>query len=223
MKYMPKMSQVITDVATDIAGHAGTTGAQVLARVNHKQHQIKQAIWRLYKAGTITPTQVNMTLKKNTKYSEDSHTLLLDTLYATKLDLISDFTGNFTITHVYVRVSNAVGNIRVKIYNGTPSTLLGQSNSTAATNGLMEIALTSSVVIAPYNSIYIAIESDDEFSGLQIIGSLDTTNTITKKVTHTYGAGPDPFGTPVASTILPYVGVKMTQNQIPRWYTAQWT
>ena len=40
------MVQVISDVQADITSHAGTTGAQVLSRVAHKRHQVKQAIGR---------------------------------------------------------------------------------------------------------------------------------------------------------------------------------
>lgn len=56
MKYMPKMTLVITNVQTDITSHAGTTGQAIVDRTNHKNHQVKQALWRLKKAGTITET-----------------------------------------------------------------------------------------------------------------------------------------------------------------------
>lgn len=215
---MPKMVQVISDVQADITSHAGTTGAQVLSRVAHKRHQVKQAIGRLYASSTITPTPVNTTLRFNTKFSDENKVLTTGSVYATKLDLVSNFSGNITITHVYVNVVNAIGNIRVKIYDGTPNVLLGESNSTVATTGLMTIPLISNVVIAPSNSVWIGIENDNGL--LSIKASTDSTN---KKITHVFGAGPNPFGSATTSNVLPYVGVKATQNQIPRWDLAQWT
>ncbi len=50
------MTQVITNVQADITSNPATTGQAIVNRTNHKNHQVKQALWRLKKAGTISET-----------------------------------------------------------------------------------------------------------------------------------------------------------------------
>jgi len=109
-----------------------------------------------------------------------------------------------------IDVNTAANNIRLKVYqddgaSGAPSTLLAQTGSTAVSaTGWMDIALTSSFNVPASGNVWLAVETDGaSFSTcFQTVGS-----GVAKKVAHTYGTGPSPFGTAVASTIGVYMRI----------------
>lgn len=207
---MPDMDTVITNVISDIQGNAPTSGDSVITRTNHKRHQVKQAIGRKEADSTISaPTSAFVDMVVRTDGQNSTLTLEANKIYVTEMTLVK------TITDVIIQVTNANGNIRAKVYsdNGNPNTLLGESGSTPATNGVMKIPVSATAG----GKIWVGLETDS--STLVIRSILENGNS----VAHTFGAGADPFGTPVQITNIPFVGVVTTENKVPRWYDANWS
>lgn len=205
------MDDVITNVVADIQGNAPTDGESVIDRTNHKRHQVKQAIGRKSADSTISaPTEVFTTMDFRTDGQNSKLSLASNTIYVTRIFSVK------TITNVMIQVESADGNVRVKIYdddNGSPNNLLGESNSTPATSGLMTIPCSAT----GNGLIWVGIETDS--TDLVIRSILETG----KSVSHTFGTGADPFGTPIDVDNTPFVGIVTTENKVPRWYDADWS
>jgi hypothetical protein len=147
-------------------------------------------------------------------YERDNHVPRIDTItipantvYATELqDLIP---GDF-ITEIGLEVTVATGNIRLKLYddvNGRPTNLLSQSGSIAAATGVT-VHYVPKTEVPENGKVWVAVESSvtNTFRGGS--GPVGT-------VAHTFGTGPDPFGTPVT----PGAGSAdiTTTNEIHGW------
>jgi hypothetical protein len=123
------------------------------------------------------------------------------------------FTGldpGTTITSLSVKTGNTVaGNIRVKIYDdssGSPHTLLGESGSVGLSGTNTENAISVSATVPSNGIIWGAFEVSDNTNTLTYsVGSLGEVN-----VAHTYGSGPNPFGTASSSTSTPWEKVTWT-------------
>ena len=144
--------------------------------------------------GTMNPALKDGATEDKTKgYTATTKTTLVGSVYAIR------YTGldpSDEISHVGIDISTAAGNIRVKIYDdnaGAPNNLLAESGSVAASGtGVQYIALTSRAVIPSNGIIHAAFECDN--NSLVIKQTTGLTSGTTKTVTHTYGAGPNPFG-----------------------------
>lgn len=113
---------------------------------------------------------------------------------------VSELTGltpgkAFNTVSLYVH--NAVGNVRVKVYNsdgsgGIPNTLLGESNSFAVPGPIdawNNFTLISSGTVPAGGKVWAGFETDSATQSFYYL------NTGTKcGVVHTYGTGPAPFG-----------------------------
>ena len=111
---------------------------------------------------------------------------------------ITGLVGGNPFTSVGINLFAEAGNIRVKVYDDTgagnaPGTLLAQSGSTDIPGtGWRDIACSGTV---PANGIlYIAFEVDSATSDVYENSSGTQYNAV-----HTFGAGPDPFGSVATS------------------------
>jgi len=125
------------------------------------------------------------------------------------------FTNKFTlgandpITGVRLDVSVASGNVRVKVYDDTGSggdagALLGESGSlSVSSTGKQLFALTGT---APASGVIYA-----GFEATSGVGLRYKTGETRHLVLHTFGAGPDPFGTATKTVgSQPFIGVEYT-------------
>ena len=127
-----------------------------------------------------------------------------------RANLVSGLNPGASITDVAISIySNFAGNVRIKVYDragGVPTTLLGQTNSTAlSSNGFNEIPLTSPATVPSGGEVYLAIEFDSNTPHPEGITGI----TNAKRVTHTYGTGPDPFGASIGNANLFYWRIKL--------------
>jgi len=124
----------------------------------------------------------------------------------------AQFTGldsTSVITAVSLDVGVAAGNVRVKIYKddaavpAAPTDLLGESGSIAVGGtGIQTFTLPTPVQVPAGGKVWIAFECDSATLDL-----VHAAVAATSKVVHTYGTGPDPFGTPVTDTIEPFLQI----------------
>lgn len=216
------MEEVITNVTNYITANPAKTGQEIQDAVGHKKHQIKQAIYRLFNDNIISaPTAVFTSTIIRKQYGDIVTISGTGDIIVAPMTIISDQGNTISITDMIISTMVSDGNIRVKIYddtNGEPSALLGQSNSISATLGNMTIPV--SATIPADGKIWVGLETDSEI--LEIRASVESLGN-SKNVEHVYGTGIDPFGSATNGTIVPYVGVKISENRVPRWYNAVYT
>lgn len=231
---MPKMSEVITNVTNYITANPASTGQAIIDGTNHKRHQVKQAIGSLVESNTISaPTSAFVTrVYRKPEGKITSNIFGTGKIFVAPMTIVSDQGGTIEISHVMIDVITANGNIRVKVYDdtsGEPSTLLGQSNSTAISSGLLVVPLISNATIPADGKIWVGFETDSLTANFT--ASIETTGK-QKNVVHNYGTGSNPFnemtvenpdGDTFNNNIVPMVSVRTTENKVPRWYTAQYT
>lgn len=223
---MPDMDTVITNVISYITSNPASNGQEIIDGLSpqHKRHQVKQAIKRKFDDNTITAPAVAFVTNVFRVQPNNTKTILgIGSVHATQMHIISDDGNTITINDVIIEVKTADGNIRVKIYGdtaGDPDTLLGESNSTMATAGVMKISLIAGANIPAGGLFWVAIETDS--ATFELRTSIEASGNA-KTVVHTYGTGPTPFGSVTNSTIVPKVGVETSENKIPRWYDADWS
>src|SRR5437899_9539641 len=99
-----------------------------------------------------------------------------------------------TIDKVAIEVSNAIGNVRYKIYSddgehGEPHTLLAESNSIVAAGGKVYNSLIANAVIPASGNVWVGFECDSVLLSIfyALVGD-------EYSVLHTYGTGPSTFG-----------------------------
>ena len=207
---MPNMNTVTTNVVNDITANAPTTGQQVIDRVNHKRHQVKQAIGRKNTDGTISgaTTTYNDKVFRNDAQKTEILTIVND-INVTRMFSLKQ------ITHVMFEVISGSANVNVKVYSdnsGSPSSLLGESGVVPATVGLVEVP----VVATGNGVIWVGIQTD---SPITIKGLIEAG----KNTTNAFGVTLDPFGVAIDTTKTPFVGISTTESKVPRWYVANWS
>jgi len=121
----------------------------------------------------------------------------------------TNLTPGSTIDSVAMKIENPSGNIRYKVYlddgaGGDPSTLLGQTNSIPAQAGTVYNSLNSPVTVPSSGTIWVGFEPDS--SAMSAYYDTGTR----KYILHTFGDGPDPFGsTGGTSTFANWAGIKI--------------
>jgi len=118
----------------------------------------------------------------------------------------SQFTGltlGEFINSISLKVTTAAGNVRIKIYGdnaGEPDILLGESQSLSVSGtGIQAFTLIKKVEVPIDGIIWASFENDN--ASLDISETTGESSGTLKSVAHTYGAGPDPFGSPTNGTI----------------------
>jgi len=108
-----------------------------------------------------------------------------------------DFIDSFDLD-----VITAAGNIRIKIYgdnNDTPNILLGESNSLSVSGtGLQNFRMEKQVEVPSDGIIWCAFETDT--TTLDLVAQTGLPAGTRQNITHTYGTGPDPFGSATSGT-----------------------
>jgi hypothetical protein len=114
------------------------------------------------------------------------------------------FTGllpNTSITGIKLDITAVAGSVRVKIYSdngGNPNILLGESNSIAVPGtGLRSFSLISPVTVPESGIVWAAFETNNSSLGLTYTTG---SSGVLKTVSHSYGAGVNPFGSPTNGT-----------------------
>lgn len=118
---------------------------------------------------------------------------------ASLVDLI---TTEFPINEIGVNISTSIGKLRIKVYDvgddGYPNNLIGETNSFPSPGTGLRFFKLQSPVATSSNQVWVAIEHDT--SGFATLGSQNTTpNGDERTVGHSFGPGPDPFGTAFAT------------------------
>jgi len=122
----------------------------------------------------------------------------------------TNLTPGNTIDSVAINIGNPSGNIRYKVYQddgvgGNPSTLLGQTNSIPAQAGTIFNSLNSPAIIPPSGTVWVGFETDSS-----AMSAFFDTGTRKFRL-HTFGDGPDPFGSTVGtSSFETWVGIEIT-------------
>ena len=107
--------------------------------------------------------------------------------------LLTGLIAGNPVTSIGVNFFTAAGNIRVKAYDddgaGDPDNLLAESGSVAVSSGFNDVAV-SGLTVPSDGIIWFGFEVDSGsadifFNAVQVFN-----------VGHTFGTGPDPFGTP---------------------------
>jgi len=113
--------------------------------------------------------------------------------------------GEF-INAVSLKVTTAAGNVRIKLYsdlNGNPDQLLGESSSLSVSGtGIQSFPLIKKVEVPIDGIIWASFENDNAL--LDISETTGESSGTLKSVAHTYGSGPDPFGS-------------VTDGTVPKW------
>ena len=124
--------------------------------------------------------------------------------------------GEGTITQAALGISSGSGYLRLKVYDdtgasGKPGNLLGESSSNAIVAGLNYISVNAT--IPADGNVYLAWELLNSTNPSNIVLQFtEPGGGIAYNILHTYGPGPNPFGTPYStSTVLQwYEGIKYT-------------
>lgn len=134
------------------------------------------------------------------KDAAGTQTMAVGTLYASK---IIGLTNGDTMVGAVIRSSvDTLANMRLKAYadsSGSPGALLGESGSVATQGFIRSIKFTTPFSVPSDGIVWIAWETQTAItSGIRAETGLASGTT--KTVTHTFGAGPDPFGSPTNQT-----------------------
>lgn len=117
---------------------------------------------------------------------------------------LTGMTSGKRFTSVELKIHTAAGNVRVKVYDttgtsGRPGALLAESNSiavTSSTDNVQDFLLTTNGTVPANGKVWAAFETDSATLSLDLV----TVGAFRCTVSHTYGAGPDPYGTCTTST-----------------------
>jgi len=118
----------------------------------------------------------------------------------------SQFTGltlGEFINSISLKITTAAGNIRIKLYGdnaGEPDILLGESQSLSVSGtGIQPFPLIKKVEVPTDGIVWASFENDNAL--LDISETTGQSSGTLKSVAHTYGSGPDPFGSPSNGTV----------------------
>lgn len=99
-----------------------------------------------------------------------------------------------------ITTGGGAGDLRYKVYddNGTgPNNLLGETGSNfESSSGFYTFSFPSGTVVPVSGTIWAGFETDN--ANMQIQSSADSGSY--KKIAHTFGAGPNPFGSPISNS-----------------------
>ncbi len=162
--------------------------------------------------GTPKPALKDGTTENKTKgWTAATKTTLTGSVYVVRF---SGLDAGDEISHVMLDIITSAGNIRVKVYDevsSEPTNLLAESGSVASPGtGNQYIALTSRATIPANGIVWVGFESDS--NSLVVNNTTGLTSGSTKTVLHTYGTGPNPFGTPTNQTY----GINLGLRVVPR-------
>ena len=111
-------------------------------------------------------------------------------------------------SHVGIKVVTAVGSVRVKVYDDSadaPTNLLGESGSIVVPGtGIQYFQLTSLVTVPSDGILYAGFEVTASTLNLNFDSPFTDER---RSVTHTFGAGPDPFGAQTKNNQPPWVAL----------------
>jgi len=128
----------------------------------------------------------------------------IGTLYASKF---SGLTSGDKIKGVTIHLTGVSVPFRVKAYDevsSEPTNLLGESGDATHLGNVVHVLFTSEVTVPANGIIWIGVESTLATS---FIRENNQSSGTTKTVAHTYGTGPDPFGTPTNQTYALWIGI----------------
>jgi len=120
----------------------------------------------------------------------------------------SGLTPGFEIEAVELDVVTAVGAARVKVYDevaSEPTNLLAESAGIGLSIGIKEYALLSHATVPANGIVWVGFEVDSASADLKY--STGQSSGDRKGITHTFGDGPDPFGTPSNSDAPFWCGI----------------
>lgn len=153
----------------------------------------------------------NIGLNTNNGYNANTTAGWSGKVWATKFTGLT--VGN-KITSVAINITILIaGSIRVKIYQddgagGSPSTLLAESAAVAQAAGDNLISLTTEATIPASGNVWAAFEINSN-STLSYTAAGPANSR--KGITHAFGAGPSPFGTPDTDDASPpYIRIYST-------------
>lgn len=153
--------------------------------------------------GTLVHDEENA----DTGFNAENQTFATGSVYVGKLIGLPD---GAEISNVAVDVITALGDVRVKVYKdnaGEPGALLGESGTiTVPGTGIQDFALTTVAKVPSDGIVWIGFENDN--AGLDLAVTTGEPSGTSKSVTHTYGDGPDPFGTPTNQTFGIWLRIK---------------
>lgn len=121
------------------------------------------------------------------------------------VDKFSNLVPNALITQLTISTVSVAGDGRIKFYaddggSGNPGTLIGQTGSVSwPTNGVF--TAPASIYVPSDGVVWAGFETDSPSTGINWATGLS--NGLVEYVAHTYGSGPNPFGTPTAQTAGP--------------------
>ncbi len=125
-----------------------------------------------------------------------------------------DFIDSFSLD-----VNTAAGNIRIKIYgdkNNSPDVLLGEGNSVSVSStGVVNFRLIKQVEVPSDGMIWCAFENDNVL--LVVVSSSGEASGTFQFVAHTFGPGPDPFGTSTSGTIPFWCELHTNASVVKHW------
>ena len=134
---------------------------------------------------------------------------------------VVEFTGltpGSQINKVAIDIFTASGDVRYKVYQddgagGNPSTLLGESDSFAAQTGTVYNSLITPAIVPPSGNVWVGFEpTSNSMVAYYTAGS----PTAHKYVAHTYGTGPNPFGSAVInSNVELWAGIEIGPPTAP--------
>jgi len=108
----------------------------------------------------------------------------------------SGLTPGDKISQMSLDIVTAIGNVRIKAYDevaGEPTNLLGQSGSlSVGGTGQQSFIFTSPIIIPSNGIVWVGFEQDSATLNIKFGSSSSGSR---KQVSHTYGTGPNPFGT----------------------------
>src|SRR3989337_702323 len=132
-------------------------------------------------------------------------TLSTGTIFANKFSNLISGDKIIGVTLINGPLSNS--NLRFKAYDdssGSPNSLLGEVIVNSNKGGTASGKFPTEITVPSDGIVWIAFETSLNIDVFQNTGLASGT---TKTVAHTYGTGPDPFGTPTNQTYRIWVGI----------------